>query len=62
MASKESTVKQPTNDANPTEDSNFNKNKARARGRRKNQKPVEAEIREKKKDNAMMDPVEMIFK
>ena len=62
MASKESTVKQPTNDANTTEDSNFNKNKARARGRRKNQKPIEAEISDKKNDNAMMDPVELIFK
>ena len=62
MASKESTVKQTSNDANPTVDTNFNKNKARARGRRKNQKPIEAEIGDKKSDNAMMDPVELIFK
>ena len=62
MASKESTVKQPTNDAKPTEDSNFNKNKARARVRRKTKKPIEAEISDKKNDNAMMDPIELIFK
>ena len=62
MASKESTVKQTSNDANPTVDGNFNKNKARARGRRKNQKPIEAEISDKKNDNAMKDPVELILK
>ena len=62
MASKESTVKQNPNDADPTADTSFNKNKDKARGRRKNKKPVEAEISDKKNDSAMMDPIELIFK
>ena len=61
MASKESTVKQTTNDADSTADSNFNMNKARARGRRKNQKPIDAAITDKKNDNTMMDPLKLIF-
>ena len=39
--------------------STFNKNKQKGRGRMKNQKPIDAEIGNKKR---MMDPIELIFK
>ena len=62
MASKESTEKQGTDKDDPTADSTFNKNKQKGRRKMKNQKPLEAEIRNKKNGNDMMDPVELIFK
>ena len=62
MASKESTEKQGTDKDDSAADSTFNKNKQKGRRKMKNQKPLEAEIRNKKNDNAMMNPVELIFK
>ena len=66
MASKESAIKQETDNADSasasTRASTLNENKTNARGRGKNHKAQETKACENQNDNVMVDPVQLLFK
>ena len=61
MASKETKIKQETDNAHSASVSTSTKNETKARGRRMNHKSLETKTSDKKNYKTMTDPVELLF-